>query len=56
MEYLDKHRLNSIQTRLYYNYEYFDSEQFNDQSIQKFSRMSEIWLDPSKPKWFDFDY
>ena len=44
------------QTFLYYNYEFFDAEQYGEDSIQKISKISEFYFDPTIPKWFDFDY
>ena len=56
LEYVNRDWWGYFTTYLYYNYEYFDSELYGDQSIQRFSRVSEFYFDPSKPKWFDFDY
>jgi len=39
-----------------YNYEFFDSEKYDDESIQGVSKISEFYFDPIRPKWFDFDY
>lgn len=55
-EYLDVDKWDYYQTFLYYNYEYFDSDKFGEESIQGFSKISEFYFDPKKPKWFDFDY
>ena len=54
--HLDIDKWEYYQTFLYYNYEYFDADKYDDESIQGFSKISEFYFDPLKPKWFDFDY
>ena len=55
-QYLDVGKWDYYQTFLYYNFEFFDSEKFDDDAITKVSKISEFYFDPTKPKWFDFDY
>ena len=54
--YLDPSEWGYYRTYLYYNQEFFDAEHYGDESIYRSSKISEIFLDSSKPKWFDFDY
>ena len=55
-QYLDPNGYDFYQAFLYYNYETFDAEQFEEEAIQRKSYVSELYLNPRKPKWIDFDF
>ena len=57
LEYLDLNvRYGFISTFLYYNYETFVAEKYDEESIQKVSKISRLYMDPIDTKWIDFDY
>ena len=41
---------------LYHNYETFVANKYDEESIQKVSKVTQLYFDPTEPKWIDFDF
>ena len=56
-KYLDLNKLYGyISTFLFFNYETFESDKYDDEAIQKVSMISRLYFDAVDTKWIDFDF